>query len=227
MIRDLVGQEGRSVFLPSHVLGEVEKVSDAVANIDRGRVVLAGRIAELGRNGPSERIWLGSARASLGATRSGRTSRSRAPRKRGTAPGGPGRLTSGRDGAQREAPRKRDRCLAPRASAPDPRAALPGRDVAGRRPQVTATLAGRMIGAEILKLRERRRIVAGRSSRACRIRPASQPAAPPRSVHRCSSVRAPVQISPEEGLHDARHQVARAQLDDAVPTDTTTTVPSS
>ena len=35
------------MFLSSHLLDEVEKVCDAAAVIDRGRVVAAGTIAEL------------------------------------------------------------------------------------------------------------------------------------------------------------------------------------
>ena len=46
MIRALVG-EGRTVFLSSHLLDEVEKACDAAAIIDAGRIVKAGAIAEL------------------------------------------------------------------------------------------------------------------------------------------------------------------------------------
>ncbi|MGD0198997.1 MAG: ATP-binding cassette domain-containing protein [Solirubrobacteraceae bacterium] len=44
MIRALVG-EGRTVFLSSHLLDEVEKACDAAAIIDAGRIVEAGPIA--------------------------------------------------------------------------------------------------------------------------------------------------------------------------------------
>jgi ABC-2 type transport system ATP-binding protein len=47
MIRALVEQEGRTVFLSSHLLDEVEKVCDAAAIVDRGRVVTQGAIGEL------------------------------------------------------------------------------------------------------------------------------------------------------------------------------------
>jgi ABC-2 type transport system ATP-binding protein len=40
--------EGRTVLLSSHLLDEVEKMCDAVAIVDRGRVVLQGSLAELG-----------------------------------------------------------------------------------------------------------------------------------------------------------------------------------
>src|ERR671930_928625 len=46
MIRALVG-EGRTVVLSSHLLDEVEKTSDAIAIVDRGRVVVQGSIDEL------------------------------------------------------------------------------------------------------------------------------------------------------------------------------------
>ncbi len=46
MIGELVG-EGRTVFLSSHLLDEVEKTCDAVAVIDRGRVIAQGPIGDL------------------------------------------------------------------------------------------------------------------------------------------------------------------------------------
>src|SRR4051812_236979 len=46
MVRTLV-DEGRTVVLSSHLLGEVEKICDAVAIVDRGRVVAQGRIDEI------------------------------------------------------------------------------------------------------------------------------------------------------------------------------------
>jgi ABC-2 type transport system ATP-binding protein len=50
MVRALV-EEGRTVMLSSHLLDEVEKVCDAVAIVDRGRVVAQGSIAELSADG--------------------------------------------------------------------------------------------------------------------------------------------------------------------------------
>jgi ABC-2 type transport system ATP-binding protein len=47
LVRELVEDEGRTVFLSSHLLDEVEKICDAAAIIDRGRVLAAGTIAEL------------------------------------------------------------------------------------------------------------------------------------------------------------------------------------
>jgi ABC-2 type transport system ATP-binding protein len=46
MIRGFVA-EGRTVLLSSHLLDEVEKICDAVAIVDQGRVVMQGSIAEL------------------------------------------------------------------------------------------------------------------------------------------------------------------------------------
>ena len=46
MISELVG-EGRTVFLSSHLLDEVEKTCDAAAVIDRGRLIAQGPIASL------------------------------------------------------------------------------------------------------------------------------------------------------------------------------------
>ena len=45
-VGELVG-EGRTVLLSSHLLGEVEKICDAVAIVDRGRIVAQGPIAQL------------------------------------------------------------------------------------------------------------------------------------------------------------------------------------
>ena len=49
LIRSLV-DEGRTVVLSSHLLDEVERTCDAIAIVDRGRVVLQGRLDDL-RNG--------------------------------------------------------------------------------------------------------------------------------------------------------------------------------
>jgi ABC-2 type transport system ATP-binding protein len=46
LIADLVG-EGRSVFLSSHLLGEIEKTCEAVAVLDQGRFVWQGAISEI------------------------------------------------------------------------------------------------------------------------------------------------------------------------------------
>ena len=51
MIRALVEEEGRTVFLSSHLLAEVERTCDHAAIVDRGRVIAQGGIAELAGGG--------------------------------------------------------------------------------------------------------------------------------------------------------------------------------
>jgi ABC-2 type transport system ATP-binding protein len=46
LVRELV-DEGRTVVLSSHLLGEVERICDAIAIVDRGRVVVQGPISQL------------------------------------------------------------------------------------------------------------------------------------------------------------------------------------
>jgi ABC-2 type transport system ATP-binding protein len=53
MMAELVG-EGRTVFLSSHLLDEVEKTCHAAAVIDRGRVIAAGPIRDLMRSDATE-----------------------------------------------------------------------------------------------------------------------------------------------------------------------------
>jgi ABC-2 type transport system ATP-binding protein len=55
MIREMVEQEGRTVFLSSHLLDEVEKTCDAAAIVDRGKIVTQGPIAELAQGGGGAR----------------------------------------------------------------------------------------------------------------------------------------------------------------------------
>jgi ABC-2 type transport system ATP-binding protein len=58
-VRDLIRHlraEGMTVFLNSHLLGEVELVCDRVAIVDRGRVVRSGRLAELIEGEPVIRL---------------------------------------------------------------------------------------------------------------------------------------------------------------------------
>ncbi len=51
LIRSFVA-EGRTVFLSSHLLDEVEKTCDHVAIVDRGRVLAQGPVAEIAGGGP-------------------------------------------------------------------------------------------------------------------------------------------------------------------------------
>ena len=49
-VRDLLrrlGDEGRTVFLSSHLLGEVEQICDRVAILSRGRCIASGPVAEV------------------------------------------------------------------------------------------------------------------------------------------------------------------------------------
>jgi ABC-2 type transport system ATP-binding protein len=50
LIRAFV-DEGRTVFLSSHLLDEVEKTCDQVAIVDRGRVIVQGGVAEIAATG--------------------------------------------------------------------------------------------------------------------------------------------------------------------------------
>jgi ABC-2 type transport system ATP-binding protein len=47
LIRSLVDDEGKTVFISSHLLDEVEKICDRVAIVDHGRVVVEGALVEL------------------------------------------------------------------------------------------------------------------------------------------------------------------------------------
>src|SRR5271155_1982323 len=55
MIRAMVEQEGRTVFLSSHLLDEVEKICDAAAIVDRGKIITQGPIAEISSGGEGAR----------------------------------------------------------------------------------------------------------------------------------------------------------------------------
>ena len=56
MIRALVEEEGRTVFISSHLLDEVEKTCDVAAIIDGGRVIAQGSIEELVADGAGELV---------------------------------------------------------------------------------------------------------------------------------------------------------------------------
>jgi len=59
MIRAMVEQEGRTVFLSSHLLDEVEKICDVAAIVDRGRIITQGPIAELAEGGARHELIVG------------------------------------------------------------------------------------------------------------------------------------------------------------------------
>jgi ABC-2 type transport system ATP-binding protein len=67
-VRDLIRQlraEGVTVFLNSHLLGEVEMICDRVAIVDHGRVVREGSLAEVVGAAPEVRIAVDRADAEL------------------------------------------------------------------------------------------------------------------------------------------------------------------
>ena len=59
MIRAMVEQEGRTVFLSSHLLDEVEKICDHAAIVDRGKIIAQGPIAELAEGGAQHEVIVG------------------------------------------------------------------------------------------------------------------------------------------------------------------------
>jgi ABC-2 type transport system ATP-binding protein len=67
-IRDLIRRlrgEGVTIFLNSHLLGEVEMVCDRVAIVDHGRVVRAGTLAEVVGGAPEVRLTVDAATPEL------------------------------------------------------------------------------------------------------------------------------------------------------------------
>jgi ABC-2 type transport system ATP-binding protein len=59
MIRAMVEEEGRTIFLSSHLLDEVEKICDHAAIVDRGKIVMQGAIAELASGGRRNELIVG------------------------------------------------------------------------------------------------------------------------------------------------------------------------
>ena len=59
MIRSMVEQEGRTVFISSHLLDEVEKICEAAAIVDRGKIITQGPIAELAGGGARHELIVG------------------------------------------------------------------------------------------------------------------------------------------------------------------------
>jgi ABC-2 type transport system ATP-binding protein len=59
MIRVMVEQEGRTVFLSSHLLDEVEKICDHAAIVDRGKILMQGAISELAEGGARHELIVG------------------------------------------------------------------------------------------------------------------------------------------------------------------------
>lgn len=59
LLRDFAEREGRTVFLSSHLLDEVEKTCDAAAIVDRGQIVTQGSISELAAGADGHQLLVG------------------------------------------------------------------------------------------------------------------------------------------------------------------------
>jgi ABC-2 type transport system ATP-binding protein len=59
MIRAMVEEEGRTVFLSSHLLSEVERICDHAAIVDAGHVIAQGDISELAGGGDRHELIIG------------------------------------------------------------------------------------------------------------------------------------------------------------------------
>ena len=84
MVRALVG-EGRTVVLSSHLLDEVEKICDAIAIVDHGRVVVQGLISDF-TAGRRDDSCVGASDPTRATPSPPRTRRSPPPRPRRRAP---------------------------------------------------------------------------------------------------------------------------------------------
>ena len=58
LIRRLAGETGKTVFLSSHQLGDVEQICDQVAIIDHGRLVAQGLLSEVAAGRDLETIFM-------------------------------------------------------------------------------------------------------------------------------------------------------------------------
>ena len=79
LVRELAG-EGRTVFLSSHLLGEVELMCDEVAILARGRTVASGAIDEVLKAARPSAVWVKVTDLVGGARTLASTSHRRAPR---------------------------------------------------------------------------------------------------------------------------------------------------
>ncbi len=59
MIRAMVEQEGRTVFISSHLLDEVEKICDHAAIVDRGKILMQGAIDDLAEGSARHELIVG------------------------------------------------------------------------------------------------------------------------------------------------------------------------
>ena len=158
MIGELTG-EGRTVFLSSHLLDEVEKTCHAAAVIDRGRIIAQGPISELVQDDHNELdIGCDDHHAALDLLDGHPAVAAAYPTPDGirvTLAGDRRRRLGQRPPGHRRGPR-----LAPGAGARVAGAALPGNDVSSRRSGMTLTVTRQMIGAEVLKVRRNRSVMA-------------------------------------------------------------------
>jgi ABC-2 type transport system ATP-binding protein len=59
LIRAMVEREGRTVFLSSHLLDEVEKICDHAAIVDKGKILMQGAISEISKGGGRAELIVG------------------------------------------------------------------------------------------------------------------------------------------------------------------------
>ncbi|HEY2631922.1 MAG TPA: ABC transporter ATP-binding protein [Solirubrobacteraceae bacterium] len=59
MIRSMVEEEGRTIFISSHLLDEVEKICDHAAIVDRGKIITQGAISELAEGSTQHELIVG------------------------------------------------------------------------------------------------------------------------------------------------------------------------
>ncbi len=156
-LRELIGsltEEGRTVFLSSHLLDEVEKTCAQAAVIDHGRIVEAGPIAALMRDDRAE-LEIECDEPSRAASLLSEPSRGSQRGQHRVRAAGPAHRARRRGRRQRRAGQRRHRRLAP-----GPGAGLAGTPFPGTHLStgegMNLTVARAMIGAEILKLRRSR-----------------------------------------------------------------------
>ena len=154
-VRSLV-DDGRTVFLSSHLLDEVEKICDMAAIVDRGKILMQGTVAEMAAGGQPT-ITLG-----LNDAITGRAPAARPPRggRVGRGRGGPATRPLRRLGRRRrrhQPPARRGRHRRPphRAGPGHPGGAVPR----GHLPLRGVRMNGRMISAELLRVRKNRALV--------------------------------------------------------------------
>ena len=161
MIRALVEDEGRTVFVSSHLLDEVEKTCDVAAIIDGGRVIAQGSIEDLVADEADELVIecddADRALALLAGDPAVRELRAehgaRADEAARPRPGGRDQLAPGR---------RRPGGISARAGAPESRGPVPGDDntAGGGRMTLDLTVARQMVGADLLRLRKKRGMIA-------------------------------------------------------------------